>query len=153
MCIYFYLNIDISDEPLQASSFLIGTSGILIFLVTYFYEYYKNNLIVNKKEYQMKRQYFVEYEIIQKWSEIERLAYKIMGEKNVEENKNIPISKLIDELISSNVLDDIDRDDFKYVLNLRNNIAHPGIERNSQMSTTEGLYKADQLIRKLKDNV
>ncbi|WP_405131672.1 hypothetical protein MHB43_08045 [Paenibacillus sp. FSL H8-0317] len=153
VCMYFYLNIDISNEPLQMGSMLVGTSGVLIFLVTYLYEYYRNNLRVNKREYRMKQQYFVEYEIIRKWAEIEMLAYKLIEKNNVGENNNIPISKLINELISSNVLDDIDKDDFRYVLNLRNNIAHPSMEGNSQLNIKEGLYKADKIISKLKGNI
>lgn len=154
VCMYFYLNIDITSEPLKLGSMLIGTSGILIFLVTYIYDYYRNNLRMEKQENQIKQRYLNEYDIIRKWAEIEMLAYKIIQKSNDGQNtNNIPISRLINELVSLNVLDETDRDDYKYVLNLRNNIAHPSMEGNSQMNITEGLYKADQIINKLKGKI
>ncbi|MCC5801847.1 hypothetical protein [Rossellomorea vietnamensis] len=147
LSIYIFMNIQI-ENSIQMISIVISGIGIFIAISSYFLELNKDLISIRKKR---TAESIMDngFQIVRKWNEIEELSYKIIRkEENI--STNIPITKLFNTLFNKRILDNQDREDFKYVLELRNTLVHHTNKEASQEQIIKGLNKADSIIAKLK---
>lgn len=147
---YFIQNtiFTISDFREQVG-LLIGVVGLSLSVMAYFFQTFKKDVFITKR-LDYNSSYLNEFSIVKKWTEIESMAYKIIQNKENENNTNMPISKVFDKLFTYGVIDENDKEELKYVLNMRNKVVHHSLEQNSDLDIKKGIEKADEIISKLK---
>lgn len=147
---YFTTSRKIILDTNEEIAVIITVAGLLVIMISFLYKDLSLSNLRNAKADSRNERTFVDsFEIVQKWSEIEGIAYKITKYDSME-NKYVPLRKVIDEMTTKNFITEDDKQKIKGILSVRNSVVHNRENKMTNNDTLKKMTEADEIIEKLK---
>jgi hypothetical protein len=145
--VYFYNAFGVSLNGPQNIGLGIAMIGFSIAVIGYLLK--DLCLIFIKKNYRVLRpNLYNNFEIVEKWNEIEKLAYKITNSDS-QDSEYLPLHKVLDKLRKSDLLSENDKIKIKDILESRNASVHHSDKEISYNRLQENINNAKEIIEKL----